>query len=144
MSHVQTVFKKRKTKSEPAKQYNNPKEDGLYRICFHCESMFPISDDNSRAALCWHCYLKVLRSGHYLSQQLTPPEWKYYPDAVAQKPKPAPTIKKKITKGYGGGICACGEEFERKTSRQKRCEKCIKESTRLNASDRQRKHRGSA
>jgi hypothetical protein len=120
MSIVAKVFSKRKVKSEPVKSYNNPIEDGLYRICMNCETMFRIDDDLSRAAFCWTCYLKVLRSGHYLGPHMTHPEWKYYPEEPVIKTVSVEEKKPKQKK------CACGQKFYPVSNRQVHCSECSK------------------
>jgi hypothetical protein len=147
MSIVSQIRKNRKTKSEPSKIYNNPTADGLYRICLNdaCQTMFQIDDDLSRAGLCWHCYLKVLRSGHCLGPHLTHPPYKYFPDTVVKTQPTVVITKKKPGKGsqFGGGICECGAEFERKTNRQKRCDTCQKNARSKQVRDAVKKHNDS-
>jgi hypothetical protein len=146
MSIVSKIIGKRKTRTSPSKQYNNPKKDGLYRICFHCQNMFPISDELSKAALCWICTLKVIQSDHYLAKHITLPDYEYFPGIApsgAKSDESEPSLKENKSKAnpFGGGICECGEEFERKTNRQKRCEKCQMETRLKQVRDAVKKHK---
>lgn len=51
-------------------------KDGLYRMCAHCETLFPILNIDAKEQLCWPCYRKVMWSSYIGKFHLTAPAYK--------------------------------------------------------------------
>lgn len=149
MSFASKVLgKKPKARVKKKQQYDNPKKNGLYRICFWCETMFPIDSIDAKGALCWDCTRIVLRSGHYLASHITLPKYKETPkpiwpcedlwDYIVEYPGHCPedevvekraeetiSTKPEEPKTVYWKLCSrCGKAFKLKTGKERICPKC--------------------